>query len=182
MKIEICFICQNKLNLSTFKAADKKIYQEFTGYEIKKADKVQICEDCRQNLKNSNKFLKLCRTSYQNIKEQPEVIEYSEVVDEITITVDENNFNNEEYIISDETTVEQQHEILEVIEIERIDRNEEKLVDTFQCDKCDAQFSSNQKLKSHERKHSGIKEWICGYDGCEKKFEKEMRLKAHISK
>jgi len=187
MKEQNCYICLNKENLSTFKVAEKKIYQEFTGYEIKKADKVLICEVCRSNLKNSIKFLKLCKKSYQNLQEQAQIIEcqqYSEIVDEITITVDESNFNNEEYIINDEAIVDQstEHEVLEVIEIERIDSKEDKLNTTFQCDKCDAEFSSNQKLKSHERKHEGIKEWTCGFDGCDKKFCKEIRLKAHMSK
>ena len=187
MKEQTCFICFIKENLSTFKAAEKKIYQEFTGYEIKKSDKVLICQVCRVNLKNSFTFLKLCKKSYQNLQEQTRIIECqenSEILDEITITVDEGNFSNEEYIINDETIVNQstEHEVLEVIEIERIDSKEDKLKTTFQCDKCDAEFSSNQKLKSHERKHEGTKEWTCGFDGCDKKFGKEIRLKAHISK
>ncbi|XP_070508838.1 zinc finger protein ZFP2-like [Chironomus tepperi] len=185
MKTQNCFICLIKENLSTFKVAESKIYQEFTGYKIKKTEKLLICEDCRQNLQNSVKFLKLCKKSYQNLQEQKQIIEsqeYSEIVDEITITVDEENFSNEEFIINDESIVDQrtEHAVLEVIEIERVDSKEDKLNATFQCDKCEAEFSSNQKLKSHERKHEGIKEWTCSYDGCDKTFGKELRLKAHI--
>lgn len=186
MSTQSCYICLINKNLSTFKAAEKNIYQEFTGNEIKKSNKVQICEDCRKNLQNAVKFLRLCKKSYQNLQEQAQLIEpqeYSEIVDEITLTVDEGNFNNEEYIINDEVIVDQssEHTVLEVIEIERVDNKPEKLSDIFQCNKCDSVFSSNQKLKSHERKHEGIKEWKCSYDGCDKTFSKETRLKAHIS-
>lgn len=45
----------------------------------------------------------------------------------------------------------------------------------YPCPLCDKRFSNNRHLRSHFRTHTGGKSFPCNFDGCEKRFARELK-------
>lgn len=49
----------------------------------------------------------------------------------------------------------------------------------FKCPECDRVLSSRQNLSEHQNTHSGLKPYICDYEGCSLSFRQGSQLSVH---
>ncbi|KAJ3315554.1 hypothetical protein HDV04_001968 [Boothiomyces sp. JEL0838] len=49
----------------------------------------------------------------------------------------------------------------------------------FQCPDCEKSFTQQAHLQIHQRKHSGERPYVCGFQGCSKTFTQLGNLKTH---
>lgn len=49
----------------------------------------------------------------------------------------------------------------------------------FKCSLCSKEFVQKCSLKRHEQTHSELKQWVCDFEGCDKRFKLKEYLDVH---
>lgn len=210
MRCVCCLLSpDNRKDLSNLTATDKRTFNEVTKLEIKVNSKLKICIKCKEQLKSSVEFIRLCSKSYHELdlgvetevivkvepavrqkrtrRSLPAAEEVEDSARDCTIDDDEQASVDDELpandyneLILDETeTTERIEEGLEAVK-EEPSPDSSKRSGKFPCHDCSLSFQTAQRLEVHSFTHSGIKNWKCEY--CDKVFATKFRLKAHISK
>lgn len=193
-----CICCLNesedKKIFTALTASDRKNYQEFTKFEIE-TKSLKICKICKDSLKSSLNFLRICLKSHQQLKENDEnekkletrrarkrkFKEDSDVDDPPELEPEhlQQDSNDEDEIPISEIQQQLQKEIeinLEepTIKDESTDEiktpNTRKSTPKFLCTECGVSFQTFQRLQIHSFTHSGVKSFLCEYDSCGKSF------------
>jgi RNase P subunit RPR2 len=194
-----CICCLNESTAKkSFKALDRKIYQEFTKIELKIEQKALICIGCKELLKSSITFLRVCLKSYEHFEvndKKPEVKrprrrkikdesdiddepppeplnEDSDDDDELPISAIQQQLQKEKETLITSVQKSPSHQPLEEVQIEISEETSKsnKSSVKFLCQECGISFQTSQRLQIHSYTHSGVKNFECEYDACGKSF------------
>lgn len=192
----LCICCllksDDRKNFSSIAVADRKLYRELTGLQVKPGKSI-ICKECKIKLKSSADFRRMCLRSHDRISETVNLGKKTQArrnhkkSDHQTESpsVDEcrdNPSSDDEILISTlKQQLQDETKKLEVQAAAIIIELPEKLTEDekFLCCECGACLLSAEHLQQHRLTHSRLKSFKC--DACDKSFATKFRLKAHTS-
>lgn len=159
----------------------------------------KVCKSCKASIKSSHKFLQTCIKSHEKLVAESEPAEqkqenlevrtiktneesndnlqedsftdqiFSDDEDNLPISTLQQKIQNNpiEIVINDEESEQIQKQIEEEQEIKP---NSKKAPAKFLCPECGIPFQTSQRLQVHSYTHTGIKNFKCEFDDCEKSF------------
>lgn len=181
MKCVCCLNGSESRKLTSFTAADKKLYLELTRLEL--VTKVlKICADCKLQLKTSSDFFRMCLDSHNQKESKPKEVTRPKRTRKLKKAVPDEDLDcaqNDDSLPEIESQDGEAQTTLEItIETSQPDAENSKPPSLkFLCNECGLSFKSSQRLQVHSLTHSGIKSWKCS--DCDKVFATKFRLKAH---
>lgn len=191
---------KEKKNFVAISSTDKKNYKEFTNLDLNILSLKKVCKSCQSSLKSSIKFLQTCIKSHKKlVAESEKKKENFEARTKKTNEESNDNLQDQEdsfvadQIFSDDednlpiATLQQQIQNIHVQivpnieETEHIEEEQESFSEIkvtlpkktpakFLCPECGIPFQTSQRLQVHSFTHTGIKNFKCEFDDCEKSF------------
>lgn len=189
--INFCFCClktpDEKENLIKFKAHDKQLYNKLTENVIESNALVKICLFCKKLLHKSVKFKNLCQETYKNQFECDQTfneVQGNQLCEEIIITVSEEQHSYEDYQVENDDNDDDDDIPISVIKEQLISQGpENKIIKLLEIENINEEHKSapkNSEKKLKCLKNLKIKEHTCSFNGCDKIFHSEFRLKTHL--